>query len=210
MLFSILLVAFFAFGSNVYSQRSNSAAYQNKTNLGNATASANSTEGGRLGQFVNNKLQGIKLQICERLSRNISKRSQQLVQKAQNMEMIFDRHATAVENYYTGTLVPQGKTVPNYNALVTAIQTDKANVDSFVMPSASSSASFSCNSDNPLAQLEQFRQNMLSVIQALNTYKKSVVNLIVSVAKVAGVGTGNPNASGSSRLVPTGTAGGSK
>lgn len=201
----IIFFFFFLLNSSAYSQTPKQGRpFLNADATGDprvfgATGSASPVSSGS--SLLNQKLSGIRLQACERVSQNITKRSQELLKRASQIENIFYTHAMAVENYYLGKLAPSGKTLANFDALSQEVQTRKIAVDSSILI-ATSNVSLNCQGNNPAFQVQSFRSNMLSVIQSLLEYKKSVVDLIVAVANLGGVGTGSVNATNSARPLP--------
>lgn len=66
-----------------------------------------------------------RLRSCEARQDAVKTRMNSLVRLATNMETKFDSIAQRVKDFYTNTLVPSGKTLPNYDALVADIQAKK-------------------------------------------------------------------------------------
>jgi len=89
--------------------------------------------------------------------------------------------ATKVENFYTKS----GKTLSNYNALVTMVNTDKTAAQSAVNQVKTDSTSFSCSGTDPLGTLQQFKDDVNGEVTALQAYKSSVQGLITGVKSVA-------------------------
>ncbi len=134
-----------------------------------------------------------RLRACQAHEDAIKRRLTHLTNLVTNMETKFDAIATRVENYYTNKVVPRGKTVANYNTLVSDIQTQKTNVQTALKKAQTDANSFSCTSGSPKAQLTQFREDMQAVKEALKDYRTSIKNLIVAVHSV----TGRANSEGS-------------
>lgn len=123
---------------------------------------------------------------CQARENAIKNRSTHLTQLATTMETKFDSIASRVENYYTNKIVPSGKSVSNYNTLVSDIQTKKTAVQTALTTAQNNAASFSCASTNPKNQLIQFRDDMQAVKSALKDYRTAIKNLIVAVHSVTG------------------------
>lgn len=132
------------------------------------------------------RLEAQKLKVCQVHERNIKNRLDSLTRLVTNQENKFASIAARVQNRYTTKLVPQGKTLSNYNALLAEIATKKTAVDSALTTAKTDAANFSCTADDPKALLTQFRKDMQAVKRALHDYRKSVRNLIVAVAGLAG------------------------
>lgn len=132
-------------------------------------------------------LSEVKVQACQARQVAIGKRSDQMVKRAVNQQDVFGKIAQRVEEFYQTKLVPQGKTVPNYDALVSDITTKSAALTPLIVKASSDAATFSCDKDHPSEQVLGFNQDMKAVISALETYRKSVRNLIVEVKSVKGL-----------------------
>jgi hypothetical protein len=98
----------------------------------------------------------------------------------------FDDIAARVENFYTSKLVPKGKTLGNYDALVADIQSKKTAVNAALTKAQSDINGFSCTADDPKGLLRQYRLDMQAVKGALQDYRKSIKNLIVAVRGLVG------------------------
>lgn len=137
-------------------------------------------------QNVMAKLDATKLKSCQAREEGIKQRSSQLIRLVTNMEEKFDKIAQRVKDYYTSKVVPSGKTVSNYAILVSDIQTKKAAVSTALTKAQNDATAFSCTSDDPKAQMTQFRVDMQAVKEALKDYRTSIKNLIVAVHSVTG------------------------
>ena len=131
-------------------------------------------------------LQDAKLKACQARENGIKKRSAQLMDLAKNMQDKFDAMAKRVQDYYGNTVVPSGKTVTNYNALISDIQTKKTAVQDALTKTQDDFASFSCTLSNPKETMMQFKNDMQTVKQKLKNYRTSIKNLIVAVHSVTG------------------------
>lgn len=137
-------------------------------------------------QRAQNRLTEAKLKACQAKENSIKKRTEQLGKLATNMQEKFDAHAKRVEVYYTSKVVPSGKTVANYDSLVSDIQTKKGAVQTALTQAQTNTASFSCTSDDPKGQMTQFKDDMRAVKSALKDYRTSIKDLIVTVRSVTG------------------------
>lgn len=132
------------------------------------------------------KLTEAKLKVCQNKEAAIQKRNTQLNKTAETMMTKFDGIATKVETYYTSKVVPSGKTVSNYDALVAEIATKKSAVRTDLTKANTDATAFKCSGDNPKAQLILFRTDMQKVKQDLKDYRTSIKTLIVAVRSVTG------------------------
>ena len=73
-------------------------------------------------QQARNRLTEAKLKACQAKENTIKKRVERLEELATNIQEKFDAIAKRVEEYYTAKIVPSGKTVANYDSLVSDIQ----------------------------------------------------------------------------------------
>jgi len=137
------------------------------------------------------RLEKNKLRVCQIKEKVITNRSNNMVRHANRLIAVFESIATRIQNYYQTRLVPQGKILPNYNALVLDIQNNKTVVTSLLETVTADIANFACDGEDPKGQLDQFKEDMHAVIAALKVYKKSVRNLTVAVASIRGAGDGS-------------------
>jgi ABC-type transporter Mla subunit MlaD len=133
-----------------------------------------------------------RMHACQAREASVKNRMTHLSQLATTMESKFDRHAQKVEDYYTNKVIPSGKTVANYNELVTAIQTQKTAVQNALATAQTDANSFSCTSGTAKEQVRQFREDMQAVKQALKAYRTSIKDLIVAVHSVGGEASPEP------------------
>ena len=170
---TILLIAIFASVSIVFTVNPKAA---NSQTPNTATRSAIGKE----------KLTEAKLKVCQKTESSIKKRSIQMTKRSANMEKIFDSIAARVETYYTDKLLPNGKTVANYDSLVADIEANKELVEAAVTTVQTDATNFSCSGEDPKGQLGAFRYDMKTVIKALKDYRTSIKNLIVAIRSVTG------------------------
>ncbi len=98
----------------------------------------------------------------------------------------FTKIADRVEAYYKDTVVPMGKTVDNYDALVADIQTKKTQVETDLTTAQNDASNFVCTGIDPKGHLTQFRVDMQEVKKSLKNYRTSIKDLIVAVHGVVG------------------------
>ncbi len=122
-----------------------------------------------------------RARACEVIEAAITRRSENLLQRAFMMEEKFSSHSARVETFYMTRLVPSGKTLPNYEALLAAISTKKAAVEAALNTANTDVQNFNCTNPNPKADLQKFRLDMQNVIKSLKDYKMAVRNLVVAV-----------------------------
>lgn len=132
------------------------------------------------------RLTEVKLKVCQTKEKSLIKRMEQLGKLAGNIQENFSAIAERVEEYYTQKVVPNGKTVANYDSLVADIETKKGVVKTALTQAQNNVGNFSCDGEDPKGQLTQFREDMKAVKSALKNYRTSIKNLIVAVRSVTG------------------------
>jgi len=143
---------------------------------------------------------------CEVKEVVIKKRMVNLLRMATNMLDKFDSITARVQNYYTSKLVPQGKTLANYDTLVSGINSKKDGVKAAIANAEADSAGFNCDVDKPKDLFNKFHQDMQKVIRSLKEYRTSVRNLIVAVHGLVGKKGGvSPSSTPLGTLAPTAT-----
>lgn len=124
------------------------------------------------------------LRACQARESAVKNRMNHLVELATNMMNKFDKHAQRVEKYYTDKVLPTGKTVSNYDSLVSDISTKKIAVQNALTKAQNDINGFNCASGDPKALMTQFRQDMQATKKALKDFRTSIKNLIVAVHSV--------------------------
>ncbi len=127
-----------------------------------------------------------KMKSCQARENGIRKRSEHLTKMANNMLVKFDAIAQRVENYYTSKVVPGGKTVSNYDSLVSTIAVKKTAVQTALTSSQNDLASFNCTAGDPKGQMMQYKNDMKKVKDSLRDFRTAIKNLIVAVRSVNG------------------------
>lgn len=157
-------------------------------------AAANKPLAATTGQAIAaQKLTEAKLKVCQNKEAAIKKRGAQLTNMVNNMLIKFDSITTRVETYYTDKVLPSGKTVSDYDALVAEIAAKKSAVQTDLDKASIDAAAFVCTSDDPKGQLTQFRIDMQAVKQGLRDYRISIKNLIVAIRSIIDTTESTPN-----------------
>ncbi len=127
-----------------------------------------------------------KEKVCEVHAKAINKRAKMLTQRAARMAERFDKIALGVEEYYTEKMVPEGKTLSNYDELVKDIADKKSASTTLIDALNSDANSYTCDTDDPKKEFETYRKDMQAVISGLADYRKSVKSLLVAVKGLKG------------------------
>ena len=211
-----LVFAFLFLGGDVFAVGRPSTVGGNPTNYGAPTTSGQpSTTPGRQpttqfgrpsgtpGQQGLIRLTDARLRACQAREKTIRQRTTHLMDLVTIMESKFDGIAKAVEDYYTTTVIPSGKTVADYSTLASDIDTKKTAVAAAVTAAQTDGTGFICTGNDPKGQLTQFRTDMITVINALQDYRTAIKNLIVAVRSVTGTTEeANPGTSGKPSISP--------
>ncbi len=134
---------------------------------------------------VGTRISQARRSVCETRQGAIENRMKALVKLVATMEEKFDSISARVQKYYTDKVIPSGKTVANYDALITDIQTKKTATDTALAEVKTTSENFNCNADNPKDLYLTFRTGMQKNKTALHAYRLSIKNLIVAVRGVS-------------------------
>lgn len=151
------------------------------------------------------RLSELKLKACEAREESVKESNESLMSMVAKMVGKFDAIAVRVQEFYTDKLLPKGKVLTNYDALVSDINSKKAEVDT-ALKSVPDTTTFDCSSDDPKGLLTEYRTKMQSVKTALHNYRTSIKNLIVAVHKLAGDGDKSESPKPSATPTPTPTA----
>lgn len=199
----IFLLLFFQASDFVNAQQFNTAALKNsatatadlKQKAADLRASASAAK-----QARKDALSEFKVKACEARQAGIQKRSDQMVKRTTNQLDVFAKISQRVQEFYQSKLVPQGKTVANYDSLVADIASNGAALSPLLAKAQADAVAFSCDKDNPSGQVKAFNEDMKAVITGLQAYRKSVRNLIVAVKGATGAENG---ATGSAKIILT-------
>lgn len=144
-------------------------------------------------QRVQNRLTEVKLKVCQTKETAIKNRLTHLGDLVNKMVEKFDAITGRVKEHYTSKVIPSGKTLANYDDLVSDIQTKKEAVQTALAQAQTNVSGFTCNGNNPKEQMSQFREDMVAVKSALKDYRTSIKNLIVAIRSITGTkeGTGS-------------------
>lgn len=136
-----------------------------------------------------------RMRACEARSTAVQTQLAQLIRMASNMLEVFDSHVVKIKDFYTTVVVPSGKTVSNYDALVATITTKRqAVVDAWTAAGTNANA-FSCTTGDPKMLLQDFRADMQATKKALKEYRTAIKNLLVAVHRVAPTPAPSPSPS---------------
>lgn len=157
-------------------------------------------------KFGDKHLESGKLRACQSIEKNLTNRSNHLVELVTHMETTFTRIANGVEQYYLTKVVPAGNTLSNYDALVADITTKQNALTPLIEAAQADVINFSCTSDNPGASMTQYRTDMQAILHGLKDYRTSIKNLIVAVHTLKAISVSTtPTVTGTVSTTPTDT-----
>lgn len=126
-----------------------------------------------------------RLRSCQARENAVKIRMNSLLRMTTNVVEKFDAIAERVKNFYTNTVLPTGKSVSNYDALVNDIAAKKAQVEADLTAAKEKLDSFTCKGDDPKGLLTRFRTDMQKIKTDLKNFRASIKNLIVVVRRLA-------------------------
>ncbi|HTH72729.1 MAG TPA: hypothetical protein VL737_05205 [Candidatus Pristimantibacillus sp.] len=137
-----------------------------------------------------NRLDAVKEKVCENRKQHIASIMDRSITRANKQLDLFSTIATRVEAFY----VNKGKTLANYDELVTAVNNAKTKAQGD-FDTLKGQTTFDCNGSDPKGQVEAFKTALQSVNQDLKDYRTAVKNLIVGVKSVQGTESSNKEGS---------------
>lgn len=132
-----------------------------------------------------NALSEARLKICETREEKIDNRFKSLVALGEKTHTGKEKIIERVDGFYTNVLVPAGYTLPNYAALKSDIATKDQSVKTILEELQASGEEFSCDSEDPKALADEFKENTQALIAANKAYRQSVRNFVVAVRDLA-------------------------
>lgn len=121
-----------------------------------------------------------KKQVCER----IINRSAKLATRITHAQGVFSGITTRVNEYYTGTVVPAGGNVENYQALLSNIAASQEALENATETASSNAQAMSCDTPKKEAFLA-FHTDLKAVNSAAKAYRASVAALVAAVEEAA-------------------------
>jgi hypothetical protein len=135
---------------------------------------------------VKDMLEGKRLEACKAREEAIKNRKKSLLRLATEALKRMDGWVEKLKKFYEGKMVPNGKTVSNYNDLLAEIERTRTEAVASLDKASGLADEFSCNADNPKEVYKEFRLAMQETKTKLFEYRKAIKNLLVAIRKVAG------------------------
>jgi len=121
-----------------------------------------------------------KTKRCEKRQADVNKITARIAERGQRQIDLFSTIATRVEAFY----VKKGVTLSNYDQLVAAVDSAKANAQTTVDTIKTTTITLKCDGTDPNGAGASFKAALKAEIQALKDYRTAVKNLIVGVKSV--------------------------
>jgi hypothetical protein len=127
------------------------------------------------------RLEAAKLKVCQVRQKNIQAIMARAVVRAENQVKVFSSISSRVQAFYA----KKGKTLPNYDQLVAAVDDAKATLQADIA-GLKAQTGFSCDEEAPKIGVELFKTALQQVNEDLKAYRTAIKNLIVGVKSVQG------------------------
>lgn len=127
------------------------------------------------------KLTGTKLTVCQQKEAAITGRSNAAIKQSVVYEQGFSDIAEATQAYYAEDYLA----IASYDGLVADVAAKKSAVDMSLSSAQRDINAFACASNNPKAQLAQFKSDMQSAKTALENYRTAIKNLINALVQAS-------------------------
>ncbi len=125
------------------------------------------------------RLSTTKLKVCQLRESNVNSVMDRIVERSQKHVDRITEAATKAKAFY----VAKGNVLTNYDELVATVETKRVAAQAAV-DTLSTGATFSCESDGPKAEIQAFRNQRLSKIEAVTAYRSAVKELITGIKSV--------------------------
>ncbi len=123
---------------------------------------------------------------CEVHVKVIKLRQGNIASHAAKVEERLNKLTLAVEKYYTEKLVPAGKILPNYDALVADVSSKQAALDPLIEKIQADSEGLTCDKNQARGQFTTFKGDIQKLLKAFKDYRLSVIHLMQGVKSIAG------------------------
>lgn len=122
-----------------------------------------------------------RLRICQAKEAGLRNRQTRMLnlagQSLDNLQTKLDR----VVGFYTDKIVPKGITIANFGSLLDKAGMEKQEALGQLSQARLMSNNFSCQSDDPLSQVNEFGRQMNKVNQSIKDYRYAIINLTTAV-----------------------------
>lgn len=127
-------------------------------------------------EVAREKLDAAKKKVCEARQNRINTTMQNVVNRSDRHLDYITKVAVRTQSFYPKS----GVTLANYDELVATINEKKAAAEAAIV-TVQSKASFSCDSEGPKADIQDFRNHRLGKVEAMREYRTAVRALIDAI-----------------------------
>jgi hypothetical protein len=167
-----------------------SLAFENQNTVFNPTIATPSASGindaTKSAQLTGDSASGsanpeVRLQKCQDILAKIKAGAQNDLGRISQGSASVSAMLQALENYYTTNLLPKGKTIANYDALVSDATAKQSSTAAILVIVQNDLNNISCQIPEPFRQFKQFRTDMESLIQSFKNFRLSVKTLALAI-----------------------------
>jgi len=126
------------------------------------------------------KLEEAKLKVCQSRQNALGNVMNRVANRSRERLIFLDKVVERVQGYYTNN----GLTIENYNELEADITKARSAVQNAIELENTLAADFSCDSDDPKGQVEQFRKQVKVEIKAMKDYRESIKAMIQAIKAI--------------------------
>jgi hypothetical protein len=130
-------------------------------------------------QIAKEKLSAVKLKVCQQHETQVNNTMDRVVTRSQRH---IDR-ITAVADKAKAFYIKQGNVLGTYDTLVANVETARVAAQA-ATDALTTTATFSCDSDGPKSEIQDFRNQRLNKIDAVGAYRTAVKALIAGIKSV--------------------------
>lgn len=138
------------------------------------------------------RLADAKLKACQKREKAVTNIMTRMGDRGQKQVDLFTKITDKTQAFYT----KKGKTLSNYDALVSDVAAKKVAAQTAVDTTKASVTEFKCDGTDPKGAAAGFKENMKAQNEVLKAYKTAVKDLIVGVKSVQGSTTSAENSTG--------------
>lgn len=127
-----------------------------------------------------------RLEVCEKRAEKISNRVDKVLERGGKLNSGHLKIQERVEEFYQNRLLPDYPVI-GYVDLVADMETKKAIVEDILVLAGESGPVFDCSSDDPVGQINLFKEDLKGLIDANKEYRTSVHTFVSAVLEAARV-----------------------
>jgi hypothetical protein len=153
--------------------------------------------------FSTTVLTGVDLENCKSHLPAIMTESNAFITKATDMEKQLISLHMGVEQYYQSVILPSGKILPGYDALLAQELLTEENFSYNLKEYSKTGESLTCTSNNPQAAITQLTLQGNTILSLLQTQKRSLQTTVQNASQKLRVLKATPIGTASRSITPT-------